>query len=358
MPSSSLIRACSGAGLIILMTAGAPALPIVAAGQNDLDAFMQQVVARRDDNWKKLQQYVLDEREEFDLRGPGNVRMWGEQRDYTWFIRDGFFVRSPVKFNGVTIGEDERRKAEDEYLRRAQRRDTRVGGAGAGVTSADTAGPSPAPTSEANGADTLNSVDGLIRQSRQPQFVSSAYFLRFKFDEGTYALVGREQFEGREVLRVEYYPTKLFSDDRPAGRRGDNGDRGNRGNARRRPRPEPGSKEDRQQAELRRVLNKVALVTLWIEPASHQIVKYTFDNVDFDFLPAPWLVKVDTVKASMTMGQPFPDVWLPQGIEVNVGLMLANGEFTFRESVSYHDYREATVTTKVGIPGAGAPRKR
>src|ERR1700733_210693 len=102
MPSSSLFRGCSGAGLIVLMTAGAPPLPIAAAGQNDLDAFMQQVVARRDDNWKKLQQYVLDEREDFDLRGPGNVRMWGEQRDYTWFIRDGFFIRSPVKFNGVT----------------------------------------------------------------------------------------------------------------------------------------------------------------------------------------------------------------------------------------------------------------
>jgi hypothetical protein len=334
------------------MTAGAPAVSTLAAAQSDLDTFMQQVVARRDDNWKKLQQYVLDEREVFDLRGPGNLRMWGEQRDYTWFIRDGFFVRSPIKFNGVTIGEDERRKAEDEYLRRAQRRDARAGAAG--VPPSDTAGAQAAPAPETNDADTLNSVDGLIRQSRQPQFVSSAYFLRFKFDEGTYALVGREQFEGRDVLRVEYYPTKLFSNDRPAGRGGGGG----QGNARRRPGPEPGSKEDRQQAELRRVLNKVALITLWIEPASHQIVKYTFDNVDFDFLPLPWLVKVDTVKASMTMGQPFPDVWLPRGIEVNVGLTLANGEVTFRESVSYHDYREATVTTKVGIPGAGEPRKR
>src|SRR5436305_994829 len=101
MPSSSLFRAWSGAGLIVLMTAGAPGVPSVAAGQSDLDAFMQQVVARRDDNWKKLQQYVLDEREEFDLRGPANVRLWGEQREYTWFIRDGFFIRSPLKFNGV-----------------------------------------------------------------------------------------------------------------------------------------------------------------------------------------------------------------------------------------------------------------
>jgi hypothetical protein len=341
MPSSSLFRACSGAGLIILMTAGAPAHPIVAAGQSDLDAFMQQVVARRDDNWKKLQQYVLDEREEFDLRGPGNVRMWGEQRDYTWFIRDGFFVRSPIKFNGVTIGDAERRKAEDEYLSRARRRDARAGGTGAPP---DTAALPAVPAPEANDAETLNSVDGLIRQSRQPQFVSSAYFLRFKFDEGTYALVGREQFEGRDVLRIEYYPTKLFSNDRPEGRAGNDA---NRRNARRRPHPEPGSKEARQEAELRRVLNKVALVTLWIEPASHQIVKYTFDNVDFDFLPLPWLVKVNTAKASMTMGQPFPEVWLPRALEWTATLTFAVGDVTLHYSLDYTNYRQADAKARL-----------
>ena len=102
-------------------------------------------------------------------------------------------------------------------------------------------------------------------------------------------------------------------------------------------------------------MNKVALVTLWIEPASHQIVKYTFDNINFDFLPGQWLVHVDSARASMTMSQPFPDVWLPRGLEVNVGLTLATGEVSFRSTVSYHDYREATVTSKVGIPG---PAKR
>jgi len=341
MPSSTLFRACSGAGLLVLMTAGAPAHPAVAAAQNDLDAFMQRVVARRDDNWKKLQQYVLDERQEFDLRGPGNVRMWGEQRDYTWFIRDGFFIQSTVRFNGVTIGEDERRKAEDEYLRRAQRRDQRARGVGPDVAPAGT----PAPESAGNDDNALN-ADALIRQTRQPEFISSAYFLRFKFDEGTYALVGREQFEGRDVLRVEYYPTKLFSNDRPGGRRGRRG-------------PEPGSKEANQQSEMRRLMNKVALITLWIEPASHQIVKYTFDNVDFGFLPGQWLVKVNTAKASMTMGQPFPDIWLPRGIDVNAAATLANGEFTFRATINYLDYREATVTTKVGIPGTSRePAKR
>ena len=37
---------------------------VAAAAESDLDAFMQQVLAHRDDNWKKLQQYILDERED------------------------------------------------------------------------------------------------------------------------------------------------------------------------------------------------------------------------------------------------------------------------------------------------------
>ena len=31
-------------------------------------------------------------------------------------------------------------------------------------------------------------------------------------------------------------------------------------------------------------MNKVSLVTLWIEPTAHQMVQYTFNNVDLDFL--------------------------------------------------------------------------
>jgi len=100
------------------------------------------------------------------------------------------------------------------------------------------------------------------------------------------------------------------------------------------------------------VMNKVALITLWIEPSSYQIVKYTFDNVDFDFLPGAWLIKVDSVKASMTMSQPFPDVWLPKTIDLGAAFTLAIGQFEFKQAVAYRDYREATVKSKVIIPGA------
>ena len=94
-----------------------------AESQSDLDAFMEKVLARRDDNWKKLQQYVLEEKEAFDLTGPGRFPLWGMRREYTWFIRDGIFVRSPLTADGVKLSESDRRKAETDWLRRQKNRE-------------------------------------------------------------------------------------------------------------------------------------------------------------------------------------------------------------------------------------------
>lgn len=290
--------------------------------QTDLDTFMQQVLTRRDDNWKKLQQYLLDERERLEVRGPTRQRVWGEERDYTWYIRNGYFVRSPVKSNGVTVGESDRRAYEDEFLRREQRRERyRLRGRPAEEPPDPNAGKLP------------NDMPSVLRQTREPAFITSAYFLRFKFEEGKYALVGRETIEGRETLRIEYYPNRLFTHQQR--------------------RAERSLPDDRkaQAAELERMMNKVSLVTLWIDPALHQIIKYTFENVDADFLPARWLVRVGDIRASMTMSQAFPDVWLPKGLNVSVGLTMAIGELEAEYSLDYHDYKLAEVTTKVGIPG-------
>ena len=135
----------------------------------------------------------------------------------------------------------------------------------------------------------------------------------FKFEPGNYYFAGREKLEGQEVLRIEYYPTRLFEDD-------DRRRRGAKKNAIARP-------EGRARARHRRKMNKTALVTLWVDPTNHQIVKYTFDNVWLDFLPAAWLVRVDSMRASMTMFQPFEGVWLPKGINICAGVTLANGSF-------------------------------
>ena len=38
-------------------------------------------------------------------------------------------------------------------------------------------------------------------------------FLQFKFEPGHYGLVAREKLDNRDVLKIEYYPTRLFQDD-------------------------------------------------------------------------------------------------------------------------------------------------
>lgn len=310
----------------------APATVSVSAFvQSDLDAFMQKVVAKRDDNWKKFQQYVLDEREQAELRGPGKLPIWGERRDYTWYLRDGFFVRSPVRANGVTIGEDERRKYEADFLRREQARERRRVQVGPVVVEGST--PPPVDRGAAVEGDVPTDAQSLISQTRQPQFVSSAYFLKFKFEEGKYAFVGRETLDGREVLKIEYYPAKLFSKEQNSRQhRRDLGDK---------------NREDNEEATLEQMLNKVSLVTLWIEPTAHQIVKYDFTNVNLDFLPGAWLVRLNDVKASMTMHTPFPDVWLPKNVEMYFSMMLAVGEFDAKYRLTYENYKLATTTARI-----------
>jgi hypothetical protein len=171
-----------------------------------------------------------------------------------------------------------------------------------------------------------------LKQTRQPGFISSAYFLRFKFEEGKYALVGREALDGRDVLKIEYYPAKLF------------------GGTDRRRRKDGTRDEDRAyDAEFQRMMNKVSLVTIWVEPKSQQIVKYTFNNLPFEFLPGQWLVQVDDLRATMTMSQPFPDVWLPRDLEFAFGISLAVGQVDMRYALEYHDYRRADVTANVKI---------
>ena len=185
-------------------------------------------------------------------------------------------------------------------------------------------------------------MEGLLTQTRQPEFVDSAYFLKFKFEQGKYALVGKEPFEGPDVLRIEYYPTRLFTHEQDQQQKRD-------ASRRRRDRG-----EDRE-AQMERMMNKVSLVTIWVEPTTHQIVKYTFDNVNFDFLPAAWLLRLNDLKATMTMSQPFKgrragrrqDIWLPRDVELFFAAMLAIGSFDVRYRLDYHDYREATTSGRI-----------
>ena len=311
---------CMFAAFVALALATPSWAQTAAARPNELDTFMAQVLARRDDNWKKLQQYILDEQEHAELRGPGAVLLWGDKREYVWYLRDGYFVRSPVRANGVAIGEADREKYEQDFLNRAREREKN-----AEKKSKDDT-PAPAPPTD---------VQSLIQQTRAPEFVSSAYFLQFKFEEGKYALVGREKIDGRDVLRIEYYPTKLFSEEPKT-----------RAEARTNQATGRKSKADAYGDEVQRLMNKVSLVTLWVEPTQKQIVKYTFDNIGLDFLPAAWLVRVTDLKANMLMSEAFPGVWLPKRIDMSAGILMAPGPLSMTYEIQYSGYREAATSTK------------
>lgn len=303
------------------------AAPAAAPRETDLDRFMAAVLSRRDDNWKKLQQYILAERERVQVTGPGGVRLFGMSRDYQWFLKDGFFIRSPLAANGVTVGEGERRRYEADWLKRQQRRDERRRQRDAKAGTGETA--TAAPIDAASASDVL-------RQQSEPNFVSAAYFLRFKFEAGRYALAGKEQLDGREVLKIQYYPAKLFDDAEDERRRRE-----------RRGEPPPSEKHEDDEAHFDRQMNKVSLVTLWILRDERQIIRYVFDNVDMGFLPGRSVLRVDDLTAAMQMAEPFPGIWLPKGVTGKVRFGSAAGALEALYDIAYSDYKQAGVTVKV-----------
>ena len=173
-------------------------------------------------------------------------------------------------------------------------------------------------------------VEDVIRQSFEPEFIEWANFLRFKFDRGQYALVGRERMLGRDVLRIEYYPTLLFRED-DAPQHDET------------PHNEARDEDDKFADQM----NKASLVTLWVDPAEYQILRYDFRNVDMDFLPVPSLIRFDGLRATMEMSEPFPNVWLPASISARFRMALAVGPVEARYDVEYQDYRLPDVTYRV-----------
>jgi hypothetical protein len=315
-------------------------LQSVQPATTDLDRFMAQALQRRDVDRQTLSDYVLDEVESFEVLGPGRVPYARMKREYTWYVRDGIHVRSPIRYDGVPISEPDRRAYEDRWIKSEHgRREFR--------TKRDA-------KREEEGKGPALSAPSI----NEPRFVSESYFMDFKFEPGNYYLAGKETVDGKQVLKIDYIPTKLFDDTGSEAAAEDRKESKETKDRKEKPKSAKEQEKERQQKEkekkfedeISRKMDKTSQVTLWVDPATHQIVKYTFDNVWMDFLPIGWFVKVDDLRAQMQMGQPFQGVWLPRNINIHAGVTLALGSMELQYHREFSNYRKADVTSKIRIP--------
>ena len=292
--SSKLLAIAGVVALLSVSPSGASgaAAPIeAAAAQDDIDAFMEQVLAKREINWEQVYDFVFGEVERFRITGMEIAALQSFDQEYTWYVRDGYLVRSPWKVNGVEVDDATREKDELEWI------------------------------------ESVQADDEETRIERDA-------FFDFEFEPGNYLYAGREMFEGREVVRIEYYPTNAFfedDDERPR----DEADN----ERRRRDEEDDGFDEE----EFEHMFAKTSLVTMLVLAEEHQIVMWTFENVGFEFLPYRWLVRMDELHASMIMGQPVEGVWLPREIHASAAASTASFNLAVEYSREFADYKETAV---------------
>ena len=251
--------------------------PHAAGESSDIDRFMERVLAKRDAApWRRLGDFVLRETYSFELETPPESRLsrFRRVREYEWYVRNGTAVRSPVRVDSVDIDDATRRGYERSWLREEERRRA-----------------------------------GLDQGDPEPRFITDFfYFLEWALEPGDYYFVGRETVAGREVVRIEYYPTGPFWEEA--------GERINRG------------------------VIKTSMLTLWIDPEIHQIVKYAFENAGLDFLRFRWLLRADGLQASMELA-PVRGVWMPARMTLSGRATTAIGEYEATVTQEFFDFREA-----------------
>ena len=309
--------------LVVGATLAAASPPAAGQPGNEIDRFMARVIENRDVSWRRLGDFVLREVETLAVEGPTELPVAGFRREYEWYVRDDVVVRSPRRFDGVDVGEADRREYEADWLRRRERREASrrdeaaevAAGSGGGEAASADAGP------------------------LAPEFMADAYyFMEFEFEPGNYYLAGYETLAGREVVKIEYYPADFFGEGDLVG-------------------DDPDPDDLETERRIRQGFAKTSLVTLWIDPEVHEVVRYTFENSGLDFLPGRWLVRVDGWRASIEMTQPIGGVWLPRRMTLAGRATVALGTFEVRFTRDYTDYREALTGGRLvgagGAPGDG-----
>ena len=275
--------------------------PRAAGNDNDIDRFMQHVLANRDAApWLRLGDFVLRETWSFELDPPPESRLssFRRVREYEWYVRDGTAVRSPVRVDGIGIDDAARRGYERSWLRDEERRRT-----------------GPPTGGDTGGTESRRLVD---QGDPEPRFVTDFfYFLEWTAEPGEYYFVGRETVAGREVVRIEFYPTGTSWKEA--------GERINRG------------------------IVKTSMVTLWIDPEIQQIVKYAFENAGLDFLRFRWLLRADGLQAVMELA-PVRGVWMPARMTLSGRAATALGEYEATLTQEFLDYRQADTGARLADP--------
>jgi hypothetical protein len=304
----ALVRLLALTAFVVPCALGVGGAPLQ---DDEIDALMEKVLERRATNREDLYRYTVRDRETIDITGPGGERIESQIGEYTWYVREGYLVRSPDTLSGAKVGDKEREKAEKEFLELARSRDE----------------------ARAREAEQADPPSARMLRHRRLEGTGRAYFLGVPFEAGNYLLVGFEEFEGQEVARIEYYPQRLFEEDR-----------------------------EEVDAEMIRSIQKSSRVTLWVLVEEHQILKAAWDSLNLDFLPYRWLVQVDDVQGELIMHKPFPDedVWLPREIVVTGQFTMATGSYTMSYTLEYFDYMKTDVDAEVRFrlrpPGAEPSR--
>ncbi len=303
--SGAAVSSTQPAATVSSMQAGTAtahaAEPRAARNDNDIDRFMERVLANRDAApWQELGDFVLRETWSFELDAPPESRLssFRRVREYEWYVRDGTAVRSPVRVDGVGIDDAARRGYERSWLRDEEQRRAGL------LTGGDR-----------RAAESQGLVDP---RDPDPRFVTDFfYFLEWTAEPGDYYLAGRETVAGREVVRIEFYPTGPFWEEA--------GERINRG------------------------MRKTSMVTLWIDPEIHQIVRYAFENAGLDFLRFRWLLRADGLHAVMELA-PVRGVWMPARMTLSGRATTALGEYEATLTQEFFDYRQADTGARLADP--------
>ena len=268
------------------ITVGQDEPPTANPIPNDLDEFMEKVMQKRQADAENLRDYVFSEREVLDVRDGSEIAaLVSYRREYVWFVRDDYLVRSPVRIDGVKVSAEEQMKAEKEWVKKQQ-------------------------------------------QNRKANSLDRESFFGFKFAPGRYLYAGEQQFEGRKALVVEYYPQM------------NNEDKSNKGSKR-------NTKDKKGKNDLDGLFEKSILVTMLISPEEYQILKITFDNVGLEFLPVRWLVRMNDLKASMIMDKPKGDIWLPREVSLYGSISTADMDLSINYSLEFHSYEKSDVKVKL-----------